>query len=313
MSTLSHLSTTRLRDAGLGRHQTHETAFARCREMLREPFAEFLGVAVLIVFGAGVNCQVLLSSNAGVSSSPRACDYLAVSFGWAVGLCLGVWVSSGISPGHINPAVTLAMATWRGFPWKKVPGFIFAQTLGGFIGAALVYANYFHAIDVFEGGEGIRTLKTAGVFGTFALEYMTDVSAFFSEVLATAMLVLIILATTDKKSSAPPPGVFPLVIFLVVLGISSSLGMQTGFALNPARDFGPRLLSAAVGYPATVFSYRHQYWLWTGILGPVVGAQVALALYDTFLYKGEDSVCRRVAILTAKFVGGTQSVEAEAV
>ncbi|KAJ7731163.1 aquaporin-like protein [Mycena maculata] len=254
--------------------------------MLREPFAEFLGVAVLVIFGAGVNCQVLLSSVTG--------DYLAVSFGWAVGLCLGVWISSGISPGHINPAVTLAMATWRGFPWKKVPGFIFAQTLGGFIGAALVYANYFHAIDIFEGGAGVRTLKTAGVFGTFPLDYLTNVSAFFDEVLGTAMLVLVIIAMTDKKNTAPPPGLFPLTIFVVILGISSSLGMQTGFALNPARDFGPRLLSAAVGYPSTVFSFRHQYWLWTGILGPVVGAQLAIALYDTFLYKGDDSIVNKL-------------------
>ncbi|KAF7358348.1 hypothetical protein MVEN_00884500 [Mycena venus] len=206
---------------------TNQKTLHRYREMLREPFAEFLGVAILVIFGAGVNCQVLLSSVFGVSSSPKG-DYLAVSFGWAVGLCLGVWVSSGISPAHINPAVTLAMATWRGFPWKKVPGFIFAQTLGGFIGAAIVYANYFHAIDIFEGGSGIRSMKTAGVFGAFSIEYLTDVSAFFSEVLGTAILVLVIVALTDKKSTAPPPGLFPLVIFLVMLGISSSLGMQTG-------------------------------------------------------------------------------------
>ncbi|KAJ7862426.1 aquaporin-like protein [Mycena leptocephala] len=256
-----------------------------------EPFAEFLGVAILIIFGAGVNCQVLSPPHPVSPLPPKACDYLVVSFGWAVGLSLGVWVSSGISPAHINPAVTLAMATWRGFPWKKVPGFIFAQTLGGFIGAAIVYANYFRAIDIFE-GSGIRTMKTAGVFGAYAARYLTDVSAFFSE-------------------HRPTPGLFPLVIFLAILGISSSLGMQTGtyslvswfhftsncaslgFSLNPARDFGPRLLSAAVGYPG-VFSYRHQYWLWTGILGPVVGAQLAIALYDTFLYEEDDSILYRL-------------------
>ncbi|KAJ7201681.1 putative aquaporin 4 [Mycena pura] len=299
MSEASHISTTHLR-AG---HDSHtpapQSTVLRYRDMLREPFAEFLGVAILVIFGAGVNCQVLLSSDSGVSSSPKG-DYLAVSFGWAVGLCLGVWVSSGISPAHINPAVsfytlalsrvTLAMATWRRFPWKKVPSFIFAQVLGGFVGAALVYANYFHAIDIFEGGAGVRTLKTAGVFGAYAVDYLTDVSAFFSEVLGTAVLVLVIVATTDKKSSAPAPGYFPLVIFIVLLGISSSLGMQTGFALNPARDFGPRLLSAAVGYPSSVFTFRHQYWLWTGILAPIVGAQLAVALYDIFLYKENDSI-----------------------
>ncbi|KAJ7054417.1 putative aquaporin 4 [Mycena amicta] len=284
----THLSTARLRE-DRDSAVAPRGALARYREALREPFAEFLGVAILILFGAGVNCQVLLSSSSGVSSSPKG-DYLAVSFGWAVGLCLGIWVSSGISPAHINPAVTLAMATWRGFPWKKVPGFILAQTLGGFIGAALIYANYFHAIDIFEGGPGVRTMKTAGVFGAYAIDYLTDVSAFFSEVLGTAILVLVIVATTDKKSSAPAPGYFPLVLFLVILGISSSLGMQTGFSLNPARDFGPRLLSSAVGYPAAVWSFRRQYWLWTGILAPVVGAQLAVGIYDLFVYKEGDSI-----------------------
>ncbi|KAF7334249.1 hypothetical protein MSAN_02386300 [Mycena sanguinolenta] len=263
----------------------HQSALSRHRDTLREYVAEFLGVAILVIFGAGVNCQVLLSSAAGVSSSPKG-DYLAVSFGWAVGLCLGVWVASGISPAHINPAVTLAMATWRGFSWKKVPGFIFAQTLGGFVGAAIIYANYFHAINIFEGGAGIRTMKTAGAFGTFAAPYLTDVSAFFDEIIGTFMLVFVIVALTDKKSTAPPPGLFPLTIFLVILGISSSLGMQTGFALNPARDFGPRLLTAAVGYPATVFNSRHQYWLWGGIIAPVIGAQLAVAIYDLFPVQG---------------------------
>ncbi|KAJ7018967.1 putative aquaporin 5 [Mycena alexandri] len=288
ITSTPHTSTTRLRG---GHAPAPQSTFSRCREILREPIAEFLGVAVLVIFGAGVNCQVLLSSASGVSSSPKG-DYLSVCFGWAVGLSLGVWVSNGISPGHINPAVTLAMATWRGFSWKKVPGFILAQILGGFVGAALIYANYSHAIDIFEGGAGVRTMKTAGVFGAYAVDYLPNGSAFFSEALGTAVLVLVIIATTDagRGAAVPPAGLFPLVIFVTLLGISAALGMQTSFSLNPARDFGPRLLSAAVGYRGAVFSYRSQYWLWTGVLGPVVGAQVAAGLYDLFLYNGPDGV-----------------------
>ncbi|KAG5337030.1 hypothetical protein C0989_011118 [Termitomyces sp. Mn162] len=124
------------------------------KQMLRGPLAEFAGVMVLIIFGNGVNCQVVLSSNSSVAASPKGGsvqDYLSISFGWAVGTAMGVWISAGISGGHINPAITLAFATWRGFPWKKVPAYIFAQVMGGLVGAALVYANYFHAIDIFEG------------------------------------------------------------------------------------------------------------------------------------------------------------------
>ncbi|KAK7015829.1 aquaporin-like protein [Favolaschia claudopus] len=226
-----HISTSRL-TASVKRSRLH-----RYRDMLREPIAEFLGVAILVIFGCGVNCSVLLSSAPGISSYPKG-DYLAGCFGWAIGLCLGVWVAGGVSPAHINPAVTLAMATWRGFAWRKVPVFIFAQLLGGFVGAALVYGTYFHAIDTFEGGVGIRTLRTAGLFSAYSIGYMTNIS----------------------------------------------------FAMNPARDFGPRLLTAAVGYPGTVFSFRHQYWLWNGIIAPIVGAQLAVALYDIFLCQEEDSL-----------------------
>ncbi|KAK7059503.1 aquaporin-like protein [Favolaschia claudopus] len=256
------------------------------RDMLREPIAEFLGAAILVIFGCGVNCSVLLSSAPGISSYPKG-DYLAGCFGWAIGLCLGV---------------TLAMATWRGFAWKKVPHkpfvqssssdssrFLFSLNLGGFVGAALVYGTYFHAIDTFEGGVGIRTLRTAGLFSVYSIGYMTNVSAFFTELLATAILVLVIVALTNTNNTAPP-ALFPLAIFIVMLGIGVSLGMQTGFAMNPARDFGPRLLTAAVGYPGSVFSFRHQYWLWNGIIAPIVGAQLAVALYDIFLCQEEDSL-----------------------
>ncbi|KAJ7429098.1 putative aquaporin 6 [Mycena galericulata] len=287
ITSTPHTSTTRLTG---GHAPAPQSTFLRCREMLRESIAEFLGVAVLVIFGAGVNCQVLLSSASGVSSSPKG-DYLSVCFGWAVGLSLGIWVSNGISPGHINPAVTLAMATWRGFPWKKVPGFILAQILGGFVGAALVYANYSHAIAIFEGGAGVRTMKTAGVFGAYAVDYLPNGSAFFSEALGTAVLVLGIDHRDHRCGAgcrrAPRR---PLPARHLRHAISAALGMQTSFSLNPARDFGPRLLSAAVGYRGAVFSYRSQYWLWTGVLGPVVGAQAAAGLYDLFLYNGPDGV-----------------------
>jgi len=265
---------------------------AICSALIREPCAEFLGVALLIVLGAGVNCQVTLSSDPRVADSQKG-DHLSINLGWAAGLCLGVWVSAGISGGHINPAVTLALATWRDFPWKKVPGYIFAQVLGGFTGAALVYGNYVSAIDVFENGKGIRTMRTAGLFATYALDYMTNVSCFFSEVLATAVLMIVILAMTDKKNCPPPAGLFPLVIFIVFMGIGISLGMETGYSLNPARDLGPRFLTAVAGYPSTIWSYRSMYWLWCPVLGPVLGAQLGTLFYDTFLYTGEEGLLSR--------------------
>lgn len=266
--------------------------WSRYRTFIREPFAEFLGVVILIIFGNGVNCQVVLSANPNVAPSPRG-DYLSISVGWAVGLALGVWVSSGISGGHINPAVTLALATFRGFPWKKVPVYIFAQILGGLVGAGVVYANYIHAIDIVEGGRGVRTLATAGLFSTYALGYVTNVSAFFDEFLGTTVLIIVILAINDKKNAPPPAGLAPLAFFFVFLGITTALGMQTGFAVNPARDLGPRLLTAMVGYGKQVFTFRNQYWIWCPIMAPILGALFGAFVYDAFLYTGEENILNR--------------------
>ncbi|KAJ6627832.1 putative aquaporin 4 [Mycena sp. CBHHK59/15] len=266
----------------------HPNAWSKYRLMLREYAAEFLGVCILIIFGTGVDCQVVLSSVTGVASSQKG-SYLSISFGWAIGTAMGVWVSGGISGGHINPAVTIVLATYRGFPWKKVPGYIFAQTLGGLVGAALVYANYYHAINIFEGGPDVRTLSTASLFSTYAAGYMTNVSCFFSEFLASAVLIIVVLAINDKKNIPPPAGLAPLVLFILILGIGACLGMETAYAINPARDLGPRLLTSMVGYGKQVYTYRNQYWLWCPIISPILGCQAGAIFYDAFLYTGDES------------------------
>ncbi|KAJ3767314.1 putative aquaporin 4 [Lentinula raphanica] len=274
------------------RRLVHPNWWWKYRQTIREIAAEFTGVMILIIFGTGVVCQVILSSNPGVAPTPKG-EYLSISFGWAVGTALGVWVCLGISGGHINPAITIAFATWRGFPWRKVPGYIFGQLMGGVVGAALVYADYFHAIDIYEGGRGVRTLKTASLFSTYALDYMTNVSCFFSEFFATAILVIVILATTDKGNGPPPPGLLPLVLFILILGLGACLGMETGYAVNPARDLGPRLLTSMVGYGSAVYTFRNQYWLWCPILAPIFGAQAGAMFYDVLLFNGRESIVNK--------------------
>ncbi|KAH8114776.1 aquaporin [Phellopilus nigrolimitatus] len=263
--------------------------WSRLRFTIREPAAEFLGTMILVMFGTAGNAQGnLFDSTKG---------WLSVAFGWGLGVGLGAWVAAGISGGHINPAITIALATFRDFPWRKVPAFIFAQLLGGVVGAAITYANYFHAINLFEGGAGVRTVPgTASLFGTYAVSYMSNVSAFWDEFLGTFLLVIVLLAVTDKRNGPPPAGLVPLVLFLVVFGIAMVFGAQTGqfcFAINPARDLGPRIFSAMAGYGREVFNFRHQYWLWCGVLAPILGALVATFVYDTLLYTGNESVINR--------------------
>ncbi|KAL1748185.1 aquaporin-like protein [Schizophyllum fasciatum] len=267
------------------------TRISRPRAMLHEYAAEFFGVMILVIFGCGVNCQAVLSSNTNASSAPKG-DFGSITIAWGVGLAFGGWISGC---GHINPAVTIALATWRRFPWYKVPGFIICQLFGGLIGAAIVYANYFHAIDIYEGGRGVRTLATAGLFGTYGTDYMTNVSCFFSEFIGTAMLMLGILSVLDPRNRVPKC-LIPIALFFFLAGITAALGWETSFAVNPARDLGPRLLTSMVGYGGQVYSYRNQYWIWCPIIATVLGAQVATILYDTFLYKdgGDSVICRRL-------------------
>jgi len=111
------------------------------------------------------------------------------------------------------------------------------------------------------------------------------------------MLITGILMFTDRNNGPAPPGVVPVGIFFVVLAIASSLGMNTGAALNPARDLGPRILTAMVGYGSQVFNFRNQYWLWCPILGPIFGMIVAAFCYDALLYKGPDSILNKPCVL----------------
>ncbi|EMD40099.1 hypothetical protein CERSUDRAFT_112306 [Gelatoporia subvermispora B] len=275
----------------------HYTKFpnrwAYVREAIKEPAAEFFGVMILIIFGAGVDCQVTLSANTGVAASQKG-DYLSIAFGWAAGTALGVWVSGGISGGHINPAVTIAFATFRDFPWRKVPKYIAAQVLGGLVGGLIVYADYIRAIDIVEGGRGNRTVPgTASLFSTYAAGYMTNVNCFFDEFIGTAVLLIIVCAFTDQRNGPPPAGLVPLALFIAILGIGVALGLQTGYAINPARDFGPRLATAMVGYGKEVFNFRHQYWLWCPILGPILGGLTGIFLYDSFIFTGNESLINR--------------------
>ncbi|KAH9980303.1 putative aquaporin 3 [Lactifluus volemus] len=247
-----------------------------------------LGTMMLTLVGNATNCQVVLSSNSGVDSSQKG-DYLSLgSDGLAVCVSLGAWIAGGVSGGHINPVVTICMAIFRDFPWRKVPGYVLGQLIGAWAGALLVFANYSHAIDIVEGGKGKRSLKTGSLFGTYALDYMPAANCFFDEFLGTFILLLVVFAITNKRNAPPPRGLIPLVLFITILGISVGFGMQTGFAINPARDLGPRIMTAMVGYGSEVFTYRGQYWLWSPILGSVCGGLcgglVATCLYDTLTY-----------------------------
>lgn len=186
---------------------------------------------------------------------------------------LGVY-TSGISGAHINPAVTLANCLYRKFPWRKFPIYMLAQVLGAMAGAAIVYANYKSAIDVYEGGPNIRTVPgyspnaTAGIFCTYPAPFMTKTGQFFSEFIASSILMFTIFAIKDDDNLGAGP-LTPLVLFFVIFGIGACFGWETGYAINLARDFGPRLVSYMIGYGHNVWA-AGDYYFWVSSIGRMV-------------------------------------------
>jgi len=231
---------------------------------------------------------------------------------------LGVY-TAGISGAHLNPAVTLANCVFRKFPWKKFPSYMFAQTLGAFVASGIVYANYKSAIDVYEGGPGIRTVPgysstaSAGIFCTYPAAFMTRTGQFFSEFIASTILMFCIYALKDDGNIGAG-NLTPLGLFFVIFGIGACFGWETGYAINFARDFGPRLMSYFLGYGHEVWAAGN-YYFWVSdftqkkdgdhdnekfltirhrlkipMVSPFFGCLFGGFLYDVFLFTGESPI-----------------------
>ncbi|KAK0248129.1 glycerol channel [Friedmanniomyces endolithicus] len=224
---------------------------------------------------------------------------------------LGVY-ASGISGAHINPAVTFANCMFRKFPWRDFPIYAAAQTLGAFCASGVVYANYKSAIDAFEGGPGIRTVPgyspnaSAGIFCTYPAAFMTKTTyrfprlkyayadnflgsgQFFSEFIASSLLMFMIYALKDDANIGAGP-LTPLGLFFIIFGIGACFGWETGYAINLARDFGPRLMSYFLGYGNNVWAAGN-YYFWVPMIAPFFGCTFGGFLYDVLLFTGESPI-----------------------
>ncbi|HEY9437117.1 MAG TPA: MIP family channel protein [Streptomyces sp.] len=255
--------------------------------------AEFLGTFVLILLGVG---SVALTV-AGLPGSGRrmdpfgAADWLIISWGWGLGVVFGVYVAGGVSGAHLNPAVTLAFAARRALDWRKVLPYWVAQLAGAFVAAALVYASYRWAIDAFNTKEGLardKSLPTFSIFATFPAEYFGDSwwGPLLDQIIGTGILLLLICAVTDTDNLAPLSNIAPYIIGLIVVAIGMTFGTNAGYAINPARDFGPRLFTYFEGWgdialPGS-FDWYSDYW-WIPIVGPLIGGLIGMIVYDAVI------------------------------
>jgi glycerol uptake facilitator protein len=257
-----------------------------------ELLSELLGTFVLICFGDGVVAMAVAALNQsgrGTDIFAASGDWLIIGWGWGFAVAFGVYVAGGISGAHINPAVTLAFAARRGFPWRKVPGYIAAQVVGAFLGALLVYVVYKGAIDSYERAHDITrgdpdSATTFSIFATFPAKYLGSWSGpFIDQVVGTAFLVAFVFALVDELNQPPKANVAPLVIGFVVVAIGLSFGANAGYAINPARDLGPRLFAGLAGWGKLAIPGDYANvsgYLWIPIAGPFVGGLIGAFAYD---------------------------------
>lgn len=246
------------------------SAVIRVPSLLAELIAEFFGTLILILFGVGVVAQVVAGGIGG---------YDCIAWGWGFGVMLGIYVAGRISGAHLNPAVTVALALFQGFPWRKVAPYASAQFVGAFVAALLVRWNYGEVLAKFDPD---HTIKSQGVFSTLpgnGLAPITEMGALRDQIIGTAILVFLVFAITDARNSAPLANLTPFIVGLLVVGIGMAWGTNAGYAINPARDLGPRLASFLTGFDG---AWRDQYghlYFWVPIVGPLLGAVVGGALY----------------------------------
>jgi glycerol uptake facilitator protein len=226
--------------------------------------AEFLGTMILVLLGDGVVANCLLNKSKGQNSG-----WIVITTGWALAVMLPAFIFGGISGAHFNPALTIVLAAIGKFPWAEVPGYIIAQMLGAIVGAALVWIMYLpHWQATEDKGAKLGIFCTVPAIRSYG-------SNFISEVIATGVLVFIILGIGTVKDVAIGLPTFAVGGLIWALGLS--LGGPTGYALNPARDLGPRIAHAIL--PIAGKGDSDWEYSWVPVLGPVVGGILAALLF----------------------------------
>lgn len=250
---------------------------------MKEFIGEVFGTFVLILLGDGVVANVGLAPRL----AGNAYNWNTITIGWAFAVIIAVYVSGGVSGAHLNPAVTLALAFKRGFPWKKVLPYILAQMLGAFLGAAAVYLVYRDGLIA----AGMPNVWSTGPGSVFQASFFqaeqaagtgsyTMLTASIAELFGTMVLLWGVAASGDSKNMGLKDNLGALIVGFAVLAVGLSLGGPSGYSINPARDLGPRIFGALVG---TKNLFDGLYWLIPPVLIPCVAGPIGLVIYDLFI------------------------------
>lgn len=277
-------------------------SFAGLSGLTGELMAEYFGTLVLLAFGDGVVAMAVAAlPGSGRTSGPTTIwsgvgGWLLITWGWAIAVALAVYVAGGITGAHINPAVTLGLAVRRRFPWNKVVPYWIAQVAGAFTGGLIVYMVYGAAIQAFDIAAkvipGHSAIATYSIFATFPAGYFhgSNLGPFIDQVVGTAFLLVFVLALTDSRNLAPLSNIAPFLVGMAVAAVGMSFGANAGYAINPARDFGPRMVAWIFGWGQTAFpgtyssgGLQFSNYFWVPIVGPLVGGVIGVLAYDFFI------------------------------
>jgi glycerol uptake facilitator protein len=250
------------------------------RKFLGELISEAVAVAIIIAIGDSVAAMYIL-----YDPSPYKAAYWGVCITWGLAVTIAIYVTGAVTGTHANPAVTVALWMFRKFPLKKVLPYCAAQVVGGFVGAAIVYALYSPVIDHFNAVNhavraGASGAASAGVFFTHPGLAVTPMHALLDQIILTAILLFGIFAITEEfNTQAPMANSGALMIGFLVAAIGASMGYLEAWAINPARDFGPRLFAYFAGWGSQALPAPDSYW-WIPIVGPLIGGPIGAAAYQ---------------------------------
>jgi glycerol uptake facilitator protein len=249
---------------------------------------EFFGTFLLVFFGCGsVAAAVLTGAQVGI---------FQVAIVWGLGIATAIYLTGSLSGAHLNPAVSLALASAQGFPWRRVPGYVLMQFLGAFAASAVIYVSFAGPLRAFEASHAIfrgspGSEASAMIFGEFfpnpggrpfdarSAGLISPATAFLVEALGTGILALVILCTTHPRNASRPGVLTAASIGLTITLLISLFGPLTMAGFNPARDLAPRLFSALAGWGPMVFRVNGSGWLTVYILAPIVGGQAGALCY----------------------------------
>ncbi|RDK40302.1 aquaporin [Aspergillus phoenicis ATCC 13157] len=258
--------------------------WSKIRYYLREPLGEWLGTTIAITLG-------LCGGLSTYTSDGQAGSWMTQSACWGFSFMIGIYIVGGISGGHLNPAITISMSLWRGFPARRCVIYILAQLIGAITAGGFAYAIYHDAIVNLSVETNLPQSQTTAsqAFLTLPKQFVSPATAFFNEFLGTAILVGTIMALGDDTNAPPGAGMQAFIIGILITVLVLALGYNTGGAFNGPRDFGPRLVAVMAGWGGHLFKEYHAWWIWGPWVADIFGGLFGAFIYDLVVFTGGES------------------------